>query len=174
MRRDLKNDKFKKMSIKPGLKLIFFLLFSHLQKIKIIHKIYPQDLSAKFIPILYPQNVSAIFIRKIYPQILSAKSIRNFYPQNLSAKFIHRIYLQNLSAKSICKIYPQNLSVKFIRKIYPQFLSAIRTRIFYQTPKNYATLYYAYIVAILNEPCQSQHELKITAVLYNKNNGRCK
>ena len=131
----------------------------------LVRKIYPQNLSPFFIRNFYPQNLSTIFIRKIY---------RNFYPQNLSAIFMRKIYPQFLSAKFIRKIYPQNLSAKSIRKIYPQFLSAIRTRIFYQTPKNYATLYYAYIVASLNEPCQSQHELKITAILYDNNNERCK
>ena len=113
------------MSIKPGLKLIFFLFHTFAKNQK-----------------SYLQNLSARFIRKIYPHFLSAIFIRKIYPQFLSAKFIHKIYPQNLSAKSIRKIYPQNLFAKFIRKIYPQFLSAIRTRIFYQTPKNYDTLYY--------------------------------
>ena len=63
---------------------------------------------------IYPQNLSAKFIRKIYPQ--------NLYPQNLSAKFIRNFYPQNLSAKSIRKIYPQFLSAKFIRNPYPHFL----------------------------------------------------
>ena len=118
---------------------------------------------------IYPQNLSPFFIRNFYPQNLSAI----FYPQNLSEIFIRKIYPQFLSSKFIRIFYPQNLSAKSIRKIYPQFLSAIRTRIFYQTPKNYATLFCAYIVDILNEPCQSQHELKITAILHN-NDGRCK
>ena len=44
----------------------------------------------------------------------------------------------------------------------------------YGQPKNYDILYYAYIVAILNEPI-TQHELKIKGILnYNKNNGCCK
>ena len=63
---------------------------------------------------IYPQNLSAKFIRKIYPQ--------NLYPQNLSAKFIRNFYSQNLSAKSIRKIYPQFLSAKFIRNPYPHYL----------------------------------------------------
>ena len=48
-------------------------------------KIYPQNLSAKFIRKIYPQNLSAKFIRKIYPPNLSAKSIRKIYPQSVPA-----------------------------------------------------------------------------------------
>ena len=121
-----KNDKFKKVSIKPGLKLIFFPLFSHFCK-------KSKNLSAKFIRNFYPQNLSVKFIRNFYPQ----KSIRKICPQNLSAKFIRNFYPQNLCAKfirkSIRNFYPQNLSAKFIRKIYPQFLSAKSIRIFHQT-----------------------------------------
>ena len=99
------------MSIKPGLKLIFFPLFSHFCK--------------------KSKNLSAKSTRKIYPQILSAKSIRKIYPQNLSAKSIRKIYPQNLSAILVRNFYSQNLSAKYIRNFYP--LSAIRTRIFCQT-----------------------------------------
>ena len=77
-----------------------------------MRKIYPQNLSAKFIRKIYPQNLSAKSIRKIF--------IRKIYPQNLSAIFIHKIYPQNLSAKFIRNFYPQNLSA--IRNPYPHYL----------------------------------------------------
>ena len=95
------------MSIKPGLKLIFFPLFSHFCKksknlsAKFIRNFYPQNLSVKFIRKIYPQNLSAIFIRKIYPQNLSAKYIRNFCPQSaIRTRIFHQTFLF-----SVCKLF---------------------------------------------------------------------
>ena len=49
-----------------------------------------------------------------------------------------------------------------------------RARGKYDQPKNYDVLYYAYIVAILNEPITTLTRAKNKTRDYNKNNGRCK